>query len=125
MDLKRINTTVLAYLGDSVYEVYVRTRVVEQAPYRADKLHKMAVKYVKASAQAKAIKLIFEELTQEEQALVRRARNHKIATKAKNATVMDYKWATAFESLIGYLYLAENIERMEKLINKAMEVIDE
>lgn len=120
-----MNTTALAYMGDAVYEVYVRKHVMEQGAVYVDKLHKMGVNYVKAASQAKAIKGIFDSLTLEEQSLVKRAKNRKVATKAKNADIFDYKWATAFEALIGYLYLCEEQGRMEELIIKAMEVIDE
>ena len=75
-----------------------------------------------ASAQADIIKRLFDELTEEEQKLVKRARNRKTATKAKNADPVTYKWATAFEALIGYLYLAGDDERLEQLMKKAIEI---
>lgn len=125
MKIKTINTTALAFMGDAVYEVYVRKHVMEKGGRAADKLHKMAVEYVKADSQALSIKKMLDDLSDEEKSLVRRAKNHKIATKAKNASIMSYKWATAFEALLGYLYLDGNIERMEEIIYVAMEVIDE
>jgi ribonuclease-3 family protein len=123
--IKQMNTTALAYMGDAVYEVYVRKHVMQQGAVYVDKLHKMGVNYVKAASQAKAIKGIFDSLTLEEQSLVKRAKNRKVITKAKNADIFDYKWATAFEALIGYLYLCEEHERMEYIIEKGMEIIDE
>lgn len=123
--IKQMNTTALAYMGDAVYEVYVRKHVMQQGAVYVDKLHKMGVNYVKAASQAKAIKGIFDSLTLEEQSLVKRAKNRKVITKAKNADIFDYKWATAFEALIGYLYLCEENERMEYIIEKGMEIIDE
>ena len=124
-NVRNINTTALAYMGDSVYEVYVRKHVMETGVVDANRLHKMGVTYVKAEAQAYAIKKIFEELSEEEKALVKRSRNRKAATKAKNADIITYKWATAFESLIGFLYLTDNIKRLEEIIFRVMEVIDE
>lgn len=123
--IKQMNTTALAYMGDAVYEVYVRKHVMGQGAAYVDKLHKMGVNYVKAASQAKAIKGIFDSLTLEEQSLVKRAKNRKVITKAKNADIFDYKWATAFEALIGYLYLCEEYQRMEEIIRKGMEIIDE
>lgn len=123
--IKQMNTTALAYMGDAVYEVYVRKHVMQQGAVYVDKLHKMGVNYVKAASQAKAIKGIFDSLTLEEQSLVKRAKNRKVITKAKNADIFDYKWATAFEALIGYLYLCDEYQRMEEIILKGMEIIDE
>lgn len=120
-----MNTTVLAYLGDAVYEVYIRKHVIDTGQVHADRLHHLAVRYVRAGAQARAIKEIFEELPPEQQALVKRARNKKSATKAKNADPVEYKWATAFEALVGYLYLEERTEEMESLFDRAREIIEE
>jgi len=125
-DIKQINTTALAYMGDAVYEIYIRKHVMETGHVHVDRLHAMAVPFVKAEGQAKAIKYLMDNLlTEEEQALTKRARNHKIATKAKNATPMDYKWATAFEALLGYLYLKDDIKRLEEVIAKAIWYIEE
>ena len=125
-DIKQINTTALAYMGDAVYEVYIRKHVMETGHVHVDRLHAMAVPFVKAEGQASAIKYLMDNLlTGEEQALTKRARNHKIATKAKNATPMDYKWATAFEALIGYLYLKGDTERLEEVVTAAIEYIEE
>lgn len=125
-DVKQINTTALAYMGDAVYEVYIRRHVMETGHVHVDKLHAMAVPFVKAEGQARAIKYLVENfLTEEEKALTKRARNHKIATKAKNATPMDYKWATAFEALLGYLHLKGDVERLEAVIAEAIKYIEE
>ena len=126
---RQINTTALAYIGDAVYEIYVREHVLaasggncaavsgatsgttagKQNAYGAhvDALHRRAIRYVRAEGQAKAVKVMLAEgfLTAEEEALVRRARNHKSASKPKNADAMDYKYATAFEALIGFWHL--------------------
>lgn len=140
---KEINTTALAYIGDAVYEIYVREHVLGQDLSGMDKnfgahvdaLHKRAIRYVRADGQAKAVKAMLNEgfLSDEEAALVRRARNHKTASKPKNADAMDYKYATAFEALIGFWHLsaqtggdgsAEAKQRMEEIIFKAFERIE-
>ena len=112
MNPREINTTALAYIGDAVYEIYVREHVLEASRKQAfgahvDALHKKAVRYVRADGQAKALRRMMKEgfLAAEEEALVRRARNHKSASKPKNADAMDYNYATALEALIGYWYL--------------------
>ena len=125
-DIKQINTTALAYMGDAVYEVYIRKHVMETGHVHVDRLHAMAVPYVKAEGQARAIKYLMDNLlTEEEKALTKRARNHKIATKAKNATPMDYKWATAFEALLGYLHLKGDFERLDEVARAAIKYIEE
>ena len=125
-DIKQINTTALAYMGDAVYEVYIRQHVMETGHVHVDRLHAMAAPFVKAEGQAKAIKYLMDNfLTEEEQALTKRARNHKVATKAKNATVMDYKWATAFEALLGYLHLKGDKDRLDAVVKAAIKYIEE
>lgn len=137
---KEINTTALAYIGDAVYEIYVREHVLGQDLRGMDKnfgahvdaLHKRAIRYVRADGQAKAVKAMLNEgfLGDEEAALVRRARNHKTASKPKNADAMDYKYATAFEALIGFWHLQAQAggagakQRMEEIIFKAFEKIE-
>lgn len=125
LDLKAINTTALAFMGDAVYEVYVRKYVMEQGFVSADILHKAAVKYVKADAQAEAVKKLMKDfLTEEEIALVKRARNRKSTSKSRSAGPVAYKLATAFEALIGYLYLAEKKERASEIMALAVKIID-
>jgi len=119
-----MNTTVLAFLGDSVYEVSIRNHVISKGQVNADLLHKAAVRFVRAEAQAYALKTLMDELTEEEQGLVKRARNKKITTKAKNADPVTYKWATAYEALIGFLYLSRREDRMNELISKTIEIIE-
>lgn len=120
---QEINTTTLAFMGDAVYEVYVREKMIQTGVSRADRLHRMTVQYVQASAQEFAVKSMLDGLSEEEHALVRRARNRKPATKAKHASLMTYKWATAFEALIGWLWFRGEKERMEEIIQNAMEWI--
>ena len=119
-----MNTSVLAFLGDSVYETYVRRHVIGKGQVNADLLHRAAVRFVRADAQAYALKAMMDELTDEEQSLVKRARNKKISTKPKNADPVIYKWATAFEALIGFLYLSNTQNRMEDRILGAIELIE-
>lgn len=123
-NLLYMNTTVLAFLGDSVYETYVRRHVIEKGQVNADLLHRAAVRFVRADAQAYALKSMMDELSEEEQGLVKRARNKKTSTKPKNADPVIYKWATAFEALIGFLYLSQNHDRMEECVARAVELIE-
>jgi len=119
-----LNTTALAFIGDAVYEVYVREMLLESGQVNADKLHSLAVKYVKAEGQAAALRAVFNSLSEDEQALAKRARNRKSTSKPKNADPVEYKLATAFEALIGYLYLAKETDRMEEIINQAFTAIE-
>lgn len=121
--VKDINTTALAYMGDAVYEQTVREHILKRGSYNVNKLHHLATEFVKASAQADIIKTMLESLTEEEQRLVKRARNRRFTTKAKNADPVTYKWATAFEALVGYLYLAEEEDRLEEILGQAIEII--
>lgn len=123
-DIAYMNTTVLAFLGDSVYETFVRNHVIGKGQVNADLLHRAAVRFVRADAQAFALKAMMDGLSEEEQGLVKRARNKKISTKPKNADPVVYKWATAFEALIGFLYLSENHSRMEEIIRGAIDLIE-
>ena len=106
---------VLAYLGDAVYELVIRTRVVNRGNTQVNKMHRMTAGLVKAEAQAKMYMLLEEELTEEEQAVYRRGRNAKSATMAKHATMRDYRMATSFEALMGWLYLNGRLERLTEL----------
>jgi ribonuclease-3 family protein len=115
-----MNTTVLAFMGDAVYETYVRAYLINKGQVHGDRLHQAAVKYVRAEAQAKTLKRILDTLSEQELRLVKRARNKKITSKPKNADPIVYKWATAFEALIGYLYLAKQQERLEEIIRNAL-----
>lgn len=123
-DINVINTTALAYMGDAVYEQAVREHIIRKGSYHAQNMHRTAINFVKAGAQAKIIKTMFDELAESEQKLVKRARNRKSATKAKNADPVTYKWATAFEALVGYLYLAEDTERLQAVLSRAIEIAE-
>ena len=122
IDAKQLSPLVLAYIGDCVYELYVRTRVIEEHPSMpAHKLHLETVKYVKAHAQSNSIHRMTELLTEEEAAVFRRGRNAKSYTQAKNASTVDYRHATGFEALIGYLYISGRNDRAEELMKAAYE----
>jgi ribonuclease-3 family protein len=119
------NTSMLAFVGDAAYELRVRLRVSASGVLHSERLHREATRYVRASAQARAMKALFADLTEEEQRLAKRARNKRIATKPKNADPVDYKWATAFEALIGYYCLTGQTERLDATAAAAMRIIDE
>lgn len=122
---REINTTALAFIGDAVYEVFIRKYVMERGPHNADMLHRKAVFYVCAEGQAKAVKsLIRDFLTEEEIAFVKRARNHKSVSKSRSAGPVAYKLATAFEALIGYLYLDGQQERLAGVMEEAVSRIE-
>ena len=124
---KNINTTALAYIGAAVYEIYIRKHCIEGGQHNVDALHKKAVKFVRADGQALAVKTMMREefLTEEEVSLVKRARNHKSASKPKNADPVIYKLATAFEALLGYLHLEGDTQRLEEIVAKAIAIIEE
>ena len=119
-DLRAYSPLTLAYLGDAVYELVIRSVVVERANRSANDLHKEAVKYVKAQAQAKIIEALLELLTEEELAVYKRGRNAKSYTMAKNATMSDYRKATGLEALMGFLYLSGQTKRLLFLIKQGI-----
>ena len=116
-----VNPLVLAYLGDTLYDLYVRTRLVCATHAQAGRLHKQAIHYVKAAGQARALLYLMDQLSEKELSIVKRGRNAKSPTVPKNSTITDYRHATAFEALLGYLYLAGETERAEELMGMAFE----
>ncbi|SJP65761.1 Mini-ribonuclease 3 [Clostridioides difficile] len=124
-ELVTMSPLVLAYLGDTVYETYIREYLIRQnTQKKVNDLHKLAIKYVKAKAQATIIHEIEIELTEEESKIYKRGRNQKSNTSPKNADIIDYKHATGFEALVGYLYLNNEIERLQYIINKGIKIIE-
>ena len=117
IDIKQYSALALAFMGDAVYEVYVREKILKKTNAPADVLHKMAVKYVKAAAQCEAFDRIESLLTDEELSAFKRGRNAKTNTKAKNAGLAEYKKATGFEALLGYLQLKGDKERLAELLD--------
>ncbi|MFA5577387.1 MAG: ribonuclease III domain-containing protein [Tissierellaceae bacterium] len=113
-DIAMLSPLHLAYIGDAVYELLVRTYLLTKR-LPVNELHKLSTKYVKAKSQADIVHRLEELLTDKERAIVRKGRNAKSNTMAKNASVIDYKYATGFEALIGYLYIANMDNRLEEL----------
>ncbi|WP_286887351.1 Mini-ribonuclease 3, partial [Aneurinibacillus sp. UBA3580] len=110
-DPKQMNALTLAYMGDAVLEVRVRQHLIAAGEVKPNLLQRAAVRYVSAKAQAGIVSGIWERLTEEEQAVLRRGRNAKSATMPKNARVADYRLSTGFEALLGFLYLTGQEER--------------
>jgi len=111
-DIRMYNPLVLAYIGDSVYDTFIRTMLVSGGSIQVNKLHKRAIKFVQAKAQAEITEELHDILTEEEQDIVRRGRNTKSGSVPKNADINDYRYATGFEALVGYLYLIGNTKRL-------------
>lgn len=114
------NPLALAYAGDTIYDLYIRTYLIYRYDYPVHKLHVMATTFVKAKAQSDTVKKIFPMLTDEEQGIVKWGRNAKTATIPKHAEVIDYHNATGFETLIGYLYFTEKDERLMQVLGMTM-----
>ena len=109
-----------AYVGDAIYELYIRTNLVNKTKLKPHKLHIESIKYVKAKAQADILKRLMDDLTEEEKDIVRRARNAENHHLPKNADVREYMYSTAFEALIGYLYLTKQDDRLEEILEKCI-----
>ena len=106
-----------AYIGDAVYELYVRNKLINETNLKPHKLHIEAIKYVKAKSQAEKLNEIYDKLTDEEKDIVRRGRNTQNHHLPKNSNVQEYMYSTAFEALIGYLYLTKQHERLKNILN--------
>ena len=122
-DWKMYSPLTLAYIGDAVYELIVRTIFVKQGNCQAQKLHQRVTSCVSARAQARMIDALIPELTEEEAGVFRRGKNSKPYTRAKNASLEEYLKATGFEAVIGYLYLKREYERINQLVKKGLEVL--
>lgn len=109
-----------AYIGDSVYELFIRAELINRTNLKPHKLHIESIKYVKAEAQAKFLKDIMEDLTDEEKEIVRRGRNTQNHHLPKNCDVKEYMYATAFEALVGYLYLNKKHDRLKEIFSKVL-----
>ena len=116
-DANTMSPLTWAYIGDSVYELYIRMNLVNSTKLKPHRLHVEAIKYVKAKAQAEILKNIEEKLTEEEKEIVKRGRNAENHHLPKNATVQEYMYSTGFEALIGYLYLTKQDERLAEILN--------
>ena len=124
MNVNEIDSKALAYVGDAIYELYIREYIVNSSREQVSKMHRKTVKYVSAKAQAKIIENIMQELTEKEIDIFKRGRNAVANTIPKNTDVVTYKIATGFESLVGYLYMAKENDRLQYLINKSIEIIE-
>ncbi len=120
VDINLLSPLTWAYVGDAVYELYVRTNLVNKTKLKPHKLHIESIKYVKAQAQADILKEIMDKLTDDEKEIVRRARNAENHHLPKNAEPEDYMYSTAFEGLIGYLYLCKKDERLKEILEMSL-----
>ena len=120
IDVNMLSPLTWAYVGDAVYELYIRTNLVNLTKLKPHKLHIESIKYVKAKAQADILKRIECNLTDEEKDIVRRARNAENHHLPKNADSADYMYSTAFEGLIGFLYLTKQDERLKEILKMCM-----
>lgn len=120
--VKLMSPLTWAYIGDSVFELYVRDYLVKTTNLKPHKLHLKTIQYVKAQAQAQILSKISQDLTNEEKEIVKRARNTENHHIPKNANPTDYMYSTAFEGLIGYLYLTEQLERLNEILKLSIEL---
>ena len=123
----QLNGAALAYIGDAIYEVYVRQHVIASGLTQPNRLHQAATRYVEAKGQAYAMQCLRDQeaLNEEELTIYKRGRNHKANTKAKNASIGDYRQATGFEALLGWLHLSGQSQRLEELIAQSLALIDQ
>ena len=119
MDIDTINVIALAYLGDAIYEVYIRESLLKRGIVKVDELQKHATKYVSAKGQTKILTDLIDNnlLTEEEIDIVKRGRNNKRTNHPKNTDIITYKLSTGFETLIGYLYLSDKNDRLKEIFN--------
>lgn len=123
-DIQMMSPLSLAYLGDVVYELFIRTYIVSTSKMNVNRLNKMSVNFVKAESQAKIARFIEPELSEEEIRVLKRGRNQKSASVAKNASIGDYRLATGLEALVGWLYLKEEYRRLNTLMNMGIRHIE-
>lgn len=122
IDILTYSPLTLAYIGDAIYELVIRTLVVAEGNSQVNKLHQRTSALVNAKTQANMIMFLMDELTEEEHRIYKRGRNAKSCTSAKNASVVDYRTATGFEALMGYLYLTKQSTRMMQLIKDGLKL---
>ena len=127
MDIRTINVISLAYLGDSVYEVYVREHLIKMGISLVENLQREAIKYVSAKSQSKIVRWLTDNnyLNNDELDIIKRGRNYKRGSHPKNTDIITYKNSTGFEALIGYLYLDNKIDRLDEIIRYILEEYDE
>lgn len=124
MNYNTLNVLSLAYIGDAIYEVYIRKHLIQKGIVKVEQLQKEAVNYVSAKNQAYFLKNMIDNnvFTENEMQIIIRARNHKGNRHPKNTDIITYKHSTGLEAIIGYLYLNNNIERINYIINYILEV---
>lgn len=125
MSVSQFSSLQLAYIGDAVYELYIRTMISKDKNIPVNKLHREATTYVKAKAQSNIIRKLEPYLTEEEVSVYKRGRNAKANTAAKNADIVDYRHATGFEALIGYIYLKKDFERLDEILKLSFRMNNE
>lgn len=127
IDVKQLNSLALAYMGDAVYEQYVRHHLLLKGSVRPNQLHRLSTSYVCAKAQARVVYAWLDRkfLTAEEEAVLMRGRNAKSGSVPKNTDVQTYRYSTAFEAVIGFHYLSGNEERLQELLSAAILVLEE
>ncbi|KAB2489864.1 Mini-ribonuclease 3 [Priestia endophytica] len=126
IEVKQLNSLALAYMGDAVFDQYIRHHLLLKGSVRPNMLHRQAKEYVSARAQAKIVHQLLDEgfLTEEEQAVLRRGRNAKSGSVPKHTDVQTYRYSTAFEAVLGYLYLGSQQERVTEIVEKAIMIIE-
>lgn len=127
IDVNLINGIALAFEGDAIYSTYIRQHLIFQGQTKPNQLHRMAIRYVSAKAQAMLITKMREAqlLTEKEEDIYKRGRNANSHTKAKNTDVVTYKMSTGFEAVMGYLHMTGQIERLEELIDYCIKIVEE
>ncbi len=122
MDVRNVNVITLAYLGDSIYEVYIREYLIRKGIAKVDDLQREAVNYVSAKSQCKILNNLLNDnfLTEEEIDIIKRGRNYNRLSHPKNTDIITYKMSTGFEALIGYLYLDNKVDRIQEIITYAL-----
>ncbi|WP_077356232.1 Mini-ribonuclease 3 [Virgibacillus halodenitrificans] len=121
-DVKQMKSLALAYMGDAIYEVYIREHLLKKGQVKPQQLHKQAIQFVSGKAQAQVVLYWLESgsLSEEEERIVARGRNAKSGSIPKNISVQTYRYSTAFEALLGYHYLLNNQDRLNELMEKAV-----
>lgn len=125
VDVNSYSPLTLAYIGDSIYDLIIKSLVVNQGNRQVNKLHKETSMYVQASTQSLMMRTMQEKLTEEEHAVYKRGRNAKSVSPAKNQSITDYRRATGFEALLGYLYLKKEWKRMLDLVKIGLDSLEE
>ena len=124
-EARTLSPLVYAYVGDALYEIYIRYYIVSKYKVKVNNMHKNSTKFVKASAQAQIVHALTDYFTEDEWKMIKKGRNHKTSTVAKNASITDYRYATGFECLLGYLFITKKYDRVEEIVIKAIEIIEE